>query len=111
MALANSALKAIRAGVPVLAKPATLEASSLWSLTREVRLDKWQSNRGSRCPRSRWQQGNCHGANGRIMAKPGALTIGMAVQKMPRALGVVGYLGDGVGSPGFPQARSSVGVL
>jgi hypothetical protein len=108
MALANSALKAIRAGVPVLAKLVTLEASSLWSLTREVRLDKWQSNRGSRCPRSRWQQGNCHGANGRIMAKPGALTIAMALQKMPRALGVVGYLGDGVGSPFRRPDRQSV---
>ena len=108
MALANSALKAIRAGVPVLAKLVTLEASSLWSLTREVRLDKWQSNRGSRSPRSRWQQGNCNGANGRIMAKPGALTIGMAVQKIQGPLTVVNCLGDGVGSPFRRPDRQSV---
>ena len=34
-----------------------------------------------------------------IMAKPGALTIGMAVQKIQGPLGVVNCLGDGVGSP------------
>ena len=79
-----------------MAKPATLEASSLWSLTREVRLDKWQSNRGSRCPRSRWHQGNCHAANNRILAEPGALAAGLAMGKMRGPLTVVGCLGGWV---------------
>ena len=88
--------QAIWARVPTLAEPVTLEASSLWSRTRDVRLDKWQSNRGSGCPRSRWHQGNCHGANSRILAKPGALAAGLAVGKMRGPLTVVGCLGGWV---------------
>ena len=100
--------QAIWARVPTLAEPVTLEASSLWSRTRDVRLDKWQSNRGSGCPRSRWHQGNCHGANSRIVAKPGALAIGMALQKMRGPLRMVDCLGDGVCWPFHRPDRRSV---
>ena len=105
--------QAIWARVPTLAEPVTLEASSLWSRTRDDRLDKWQPNRGSGGPRSRWHQGNCHGANNKILAKPGAYRCSGRRLGCGKNAGAIdgGGLPWGVGLLAFPQARSSVGVL